>query len=89
MPIPITQKAVILAGFTYENTGLGNMFFDFGESQYDFVDGSKNLIMTRLNLGMKINHGNNWSGTYVALPKLASDFRILDQMIFQIGGLAY
>lgn len=88
MPIPITQKAVILAGFTYEKTGLGNMFFDFGEAQYDFVDGSKNLIMTRFNLGMKIKHGNNWSGTYVALPKLASDFSNLGADDFQIGGLA-
>ena len=88
MPIPITQKAVILAGFTYEKTGLGNMFFDFGEAQYDFVDGSKNLIMTRLNLGMKIKHGNKWSGTYVALPKLASDFSNLGADDFQIGGLA-
>ena len=88
MPIPITQKAVILAGFTYEKTGLGNMFFDFGESQYDFVDGSKNLIMTRLNLGMKIKHGNKWSGTYVALPKLASDFSNLGADDFQMGGLA-
>ena len=88
MPIPITQKAVILAGFTYEKTGLGNMFFDFGEAQYDFVDGSKNLIMTRLNLGMKIKHGNKWSGTYVALPKLASDFNNLGADDFQIGGLA-
>ena len=88
MPIPITQKAVILAGFTYENTGLGNMFFNFNESQYDFVDGSKNLIMTRLNLGVKINHGNKWSGTYVALPKLASDFNDLGSDDFQMGGLA-
>ena len=88
MPIPITQKAVILAGFTYENTGLGEMYFNFGESPYGFVNGSKKLIMTRLNLGMKINHGNRWSGTYVALPKLASDFSNLGSDDFQIGGLA-
>jgi hypothetical protein len=88
LPIPITSKAVILAGFTYENTGLGEMFFDFGGSQYDFVNGSKSLIMTRLNLGMKIKHGNKWSGTYVALPKLASDFSNLGSDDFQMGGLA-
>ena len=64
------------------------MFFNFDESQYDFVDGSKNLIMTRLNLGVKINHGNKWSGTYVALPKLASDFNDLGSDDFQMGGLA-
>ena len=88
MPIPITQKVTIIAGFTYENTSLGNMYFNFDESPYGFVDGSKNLIMTRLNLGMKINHGNRWSGTYVALPKLASDFSNLGSGDFQIGGLA-
>ena len=88
MPIPITQKVTIIAGFTYENTSLGNMYFNFDNSPYDFVDGSKNLIMTRLNLGMKINHGNRWSGTYVALPKLASDFSNLGSNDFQIGGLA-
>ena len=74
LPIPITSKAVVLAGFTYENTG--------------FSDGSSSLIMTRLNLGMKINHGNKWSGTYVALPKLASDFNDLGSDDFQMGGLA-
>ena len=88
MPIPITQKVTIIAGFTYENTSLGNMYFNFDNSPYGFVDGSKNLIMTRLNLGMKINHGNRWSGTYVALPKLASDFSNLGSGDFQIGGLA-
>lgn len=88
MPIPITQKVTIIAGFTYENTSLGNMYFNFDNSPYGFVDGSKNLIMTRLNLGMKINHGNRWSGTYVALPKLASDFSNLGSDDFQMGGLA-
>jgi hypothetical protein len=37
---------------------------------------------------MKIKHGNKWSGTYVALPKLASDFSNLGANDFQIGGLA-
>ncbi len=77
-PIPITAKAVAIAGFTYENTRLG----------IGFTDDRSNLIMTRLNLGLKLNHGNNWSGTYVALPKLASDFDGLSGDDFQIGGLA-
>ena len=91
LPIPITSKAVILAGFTYENTGLGSFFAKENtgtDSSTVFTDGSSNLIMTRLNLGMKINHGNKWSGTYVALPKLASDFNDLGSDDFQMGGLA-
>jgi hypothetical protein len=44
--------------------------------------------MTRFNLGVKLNHGNKWSGTYVALPKLASDFNDLGADDFQMGGIA-
>ena len=77
-PVPLTDKAVVIAGFTYENTRLG----------LGFTDDRTNLIMTRLNLGLKLKHGNNWSGTYVALPKLASDFDDLSGDDFQMGGLA-
>ncbi|MFT4942890.1 MAG: hypothetical protein ACI8RH_000627 [Flavobacteriales bacterium] len=78
LPIPITAKAVLLSGFTYENTRLG----------LNHSDSRSNLIMTRFNLGVKLNHGNKWSGTYVALPKLASDFNDLGADDFQMGGIA-
>jgi len=77
-PVPINDKAVVIAGFTYENTRLG----------LGFTDDRTNLILTRLNLGLKIKHGNNWSGTYVALPKFASDFDGIGGEDFQMGGLA-
>jgi hypothetical protein len=76
-PIPITAKAVIITGFTYENTRLS----------LNHSTSRTNLIMTRLNLGVKLNHGNKWSGTYVALPKLASGFDDLGADDFQMGGL--
>ncbi|KQC32751.1 hypothetical protein AAU57_05020 [Nonlabens sp. YIK11] len=78
-PYPISAKTTIIGGFTYENTRLG--------LQYN-ADRS-NLIMTRLNLGVKQDHGNKWSGTYVFLPKFASDFvGSLDTPDLQLGGLA-
>ncbi len=77
-PVPLSDKAVVIAGFTYENTRLG----------LGFTDDRTNLIMTRLNLGLKLKHGNNWSGTYVALPKFASDFDGIGGDDFQVGGLA-
>lgn len=77
-PLPVTGKTTIISGFTYENTRLS----------LDYSDDRSNLIMTRLNLGIKYNHGNGWSGTYVALPKFASDFEGLGSEDFQIGGLA-
>lgn len=77
-PLPVSSKLVAIAGFTYENTRLG----------LNHTDMRSNLIMTRLNLGVKYEHGNNWSGTYVMLPKLASDFDDLGNDDFQMGGLA-
>jgi hypothetical protein len=78
-PLPVTAKTTIIGGFTYENTRLG----------LNFSDNRSNLIMTRLNVGIKQDHGNGWSGTYVALPKFASDFvENLGDDDFQFGGLA-
>ncbi len=77
-PLPLSGKATIIGGFTYENTRLG----------LQFTDVRSNLIMTRLNVGLKYTHGNNWTGTYVALPKFASDFGDLGSDDFQFGGLA-
>lgn len=76
--IPVTAKTIVIAGFTYENTRLG----------LGFTDDRSNLIMTRLNLGLKLDHGNGWSGTYVALPKIASNFENVGGDDFQFGGLA-
>jgi len=77
-PLPVTSDISIIGGFTYENTRLG----------LNFLPSRTNLIMTRLNLGIKYDHGNKWSGTYVALPKLASDFSEGAGDNFQMGGLA-
>lgn len=77
-PIPISAKIVGVGAFTYENTRLGIAHSAF----------RTNLIMTRLNLGVKVTHGNDWSGTYVALPKIASDFDDIGGDDFQMGGLA-
>lgn len=78
IPIPITPKIVVLAGLTYENTRLG----------LSHSEARNNLIMTRLNVGVKYKHGNDWSGTYLALPKFASDFDKLGGDDLQMGALA-
>lgn len=78
-PLPISGKTTLIGGFTYENTRLG----------LQFNADRTNLVMTRLNLGVKQAHGNKWSGTYVFLPKFASDFEgSLESPDFQLGGLA-
>lgn len=78
-PYPLSAKTTLIGGFTYENTRLG-LQFDADRS---------NLIMTRLNIGIKQTHENRWSGTYVFLPKYASDFEgSLGSEDLQLGGLA-
>lgn len=74
----LSEKAVLLTGFTVENTRL------------NFAEGAErtSLTMTRLNLGMKYQHSEKWSGTYVFLPKIASDFDNIGSNDFQFGGLA-
>lgn len=78
-PFPISSKATFIGGFTYENTRLGAVGFEPDRT---------NLVMTRLNLGLKLTHGNDWTGTYVALPRYSTDFRGFTEDNFQMGGLA-
>lgn len=77
-PKKISEKLVLLTGFTAENTRL------------NFTEGAErtSLTMTRLNLGVKYQHSEKWSGTYVLLPKIASDFEAIGSNDFQFGGIA-
>lgn len=77
-PKKLSEKAVLLTGFTVENTRL-NLSPNADRSS---------LTMTRFNLGMKYQHSGKWSGTYVFLPKIASDFENIGSNDFQFGGLA-
>lgn len=77
-PIRASESFVVITGFTIEHTSL------------NLLQGADvtNLWMTRLNLGAKIYHSDRWTGTYLVLPKIASDFRNLGRQDFQFGGLA-
>lgn len=77
-PSVINDKLVVLTGFTAENTRL-----NLGQGA-----DRGNLTMTRLNLGIKYQHNEKWSGTYVFLPKLASDFENIGSRDFQFGAIA-
>ena len=77
-PVPVAPTTGIVAGFTYENTRLG----------LQFTERRTNLIMPRLNVGIKHELKNDWSLTAVVLPKLASDFGDSSGDNFQIGALA-
>jgi hypothetical protein len=77
-PTPINDKTVLITGFTVENTSLSPTSGASNES----------LTMTRLNLGAKISHNSKWTGTYLLLPKIASNFDDLGGADFQFGAIA-
>ncbi len=77
-PTPLTDNIVMITGLTAENTSL-NLSSSIG---------SEGLTMTRLNLGAKISHNKKWTGTYLLLPKLASNFEDLGGRDFQFGAIA-
>lgn len=49
---------------------------------------NKTISSLTLKLGYQSNHSEKVSGTYMILPKLASDFKTIGNKDFQIGGLA-
>jgi len=77
-PTPINDKTILITGLTAENTGL------------NLAAGvpSEGLTMIRLNLGAKIFHSKKWTGTYLLLPKVASNFEDLGSRDFQFGAIA-
>lgn len=76
-PKQLNEKIVLITGLTSENTTL------------NLTENSErtHLNMFRLNLGIKYQYSEHWFGTYVLLPKLASDFYSISSSDFQIGGL--
>ncbi|WP_299222439.1 DUF6268 family outer membrane beta-barrel protein [uncultured Aquimarina sp.] len=77
-PKVLNDKLVLLAGITAENTNLNLSQFAPDE----------NLTMARINAGVKVKHSEKWSGTYVVLPKLASNFEDVGSRDFQFGAIA-
>ncbi len=48
---------------------------------------SINLYSISPKIGMQITHSQKWSGTYMLLPKIASDFKSINSDDFQLGGV--
>ncbi len=77
-PIPINEKVAVITGLDYNQQGL---------------DLSPNAQTTTLNnitlkAGLNIKHNDKWSGTYLFLPKIASQDLHTDGDHLFFGGLA-
>lgn len=77
-PIRANKSLVFITGLTFENTNI------------NLLDGNEreNLLMARLNLGIKHKHSKKLTGTYLILPKIASNFKQIGLRDLQFGGLA-
>ena len=49
---------------------------------------NKHLYSTNLRVGLSVNHSEHWSGLYLFLPKVASDYINVSNKDIYLGGLA-
>lgn len=75
-PVVLNEKTVILTGFSADRSRL--------KLGPDFADHTS-LHKVRLQLGLNQTHSEKWTGTYVLLPSVASDFEPVSKKDFQIG----
>lgn len=75
-PIVLNEKTVILTGFSADRSRL--------KLDPDFADHTS-LNKVRLQLGLNQVHSEKWTGTYVLLPSISSDFETITKKDFQIG----
>jgi len=78
-PVPVNPNDMVMTGLIYERTEL--KLFESNDEDTISIAGLK--------LGLIKKHSEKWSGSYVLLPKLSSDFNgPLSIKDFQIGGIA-
>lgn len=78
VPIELKNGHSILTGVVYDRVSAA--LFPYGEPDH--------LSSFMLKIGANVKHSDKWSGTYLLLPKLASNFEApIDKYDFQLGGI--
>ncbi len=78
IPIVVNQSDAILTGLIYERI----------QAKLFEADPETTVSVLGLRAGISKKHSDKWSGTYVLIPKLASDFDHIGSKDFQLGVLA-
>ena len=78
LPVRIDSKTNFISGFIYENIN----------SRLTTVDAEETFGSAALKLGINRTHSEKWSGTYMLLPKIASNFKGVTNKDFQLGVVA-
>ncbi|MCR9174110.1 MAG: DUF6268 family outer membrane beta-barrel protein [bacterium] len=76
IPFEFGESNAFITGLIYENT----------QASFAPERIRESLTGVSLTLGAKIDHSEKWSGTYLALPKVSTDFGPLTSRDFQLGG---
>ncbi|SEA41461.1 hypothetical protein SAMN05443667_104122 [Flavobacterium gillisiae] len=78
LPIVLNEKTALITGF------------DFNIKKLQLLPNSNfsELYYTRLKLGFSTQHSDRWTGTYVLLPILASDYKNIGSDDIYVGGIA-
>ncbi|MBL7875339.1 MAG: hypothetical protein JNL53_06720 [Cyclobacteriaceae bacterium] len=78
IPIVLNSRTNFITGFIFERI----------ETQL-FEDGvTENFGSFNLKIGINKIHSEKWSGTYIIVPKIASDLNQISHKDFQLGGYA-
>ena len=79
LPIVLSEKTALITGFD----------FSIKKLQLFPKESFSQLYYTRLKLGVTTEHSNKWTGNYVLLPVIASDYKNLSSSDIYIGVIAF
>lgn len=90
IPFVINDDNAIVTGVLYSqnNLSLAPGFHGDEAPFYGLLSEKTTLYNTILKLGLATNFNEKWSGTFVVLPKLASDYQDISGEDFYVGGAA-
>jgi len=77
LPVVLNKKYTVITGGDFSS----NTLQLFPDSNYS------HLYLTRLKAGINISHAERWSGNYILLPKLSSDYTNISSEDLYIGGV--
>lgn len=76
LPNQLNETVAFLTGLSYEQF----------TTSLDIDQRRTNLFGATVKMGLNIQHNQQWSGTYMLLPKIASDLKQLSRQDIQLGG---
>ena len=77
LPIQLNENNAFLTGFNIDQT----------TTKLSPLDNYTTFSTLNLKIGFNKKYASKWSGTYMFLPKISSDFKNLGSKDFQFGGL--